>query len=620
MNPFIPNTTFRLTMYILVLSVVCSTFFIFPTFFTDLYKPIRPSHTSIHLLFEIVSIFIAMSIAIHSWITYKEGKMHFPIILAAAFFSVGILDTFHALTFQGMPLFFIESTPMTSTWLWIFARLTESTILAVVVFMPKLFNRLDRNIAFLVSTIYSIVLIGIVFSFYRELPVLIMNGAPTLIKIILEIITALLHLLVIFHLLRNTNKFNDIFVRNFYLIGASSIVLSSVFFIQYKSIDTYLHTAGHLYKIIGYSMFFIVLFIVSVKAPFLNITRLHDRNRMMFNMLELGIIETDARGAIQYVNLSAKELLRIPSSLDETLMMNQFESKATKGQKYEEIQTYTGEGIPVEIDRFPLIENKQIIGYFYTLRDLRESIENERLAKEKLVTDFEIETAAAVQKDFNSEISSGEQIGFVSFPFKRLNGDFYNILKQGSKTMVTIADISGKGIPAAIQTSLMIGAIEHVNLHQEKPDQFVAFINRMFSKYSKSEHFMTLFTMIYDEDTHVLQYCSAGHEPSLVYNKERNEFDFLETKGAAIGFFEDAKYETKTIQLSKDEIVVLYTDGLIEDRRRLEDDLFEDLMNAIRNIDLTLPADTISKHLITEVEKNRLGDIHDDRTIVVLKS
>ncbi|MBW9235394.1 serine/threonine-protein phosphatase, partial [Leptospira santarosai] len=87
------------------------------------------------------------------------------------------------------------------------------------------------------------------------------------------------------------------------------------------------------------------------------------------------------------------------------------------------------------------------------------------------------------------------------------NGDFYNILKQGSKTMVTIADISGKGIPAAIQTSLMIGAIEHVNLHQEKPDQFVQFINRMFSKYSKSEHFMTLFTMIYDEENRMLQYC-----------------------------------------------------------------------------------------------------------------
>jgi len=367
-------------------------------------------------------------------------------------------------------------------------------------------------------------------------------------------------------------------------------------------------------------MFFIVLFIVSVKAPFRNITRLHDRNRMMFNMLELGIIETDSKGTIQYVNISAKELLQLPSSLEETLMISQFESKATKGEEYEEIETYTGEGIPVEIDRFPLIENKQITGYFYTLRDLREAIENERLAKEKLVTDFEIETAAAVQRDFNSEISSGEQIGFVSFPFKRLNGDFYNIVKQGNKKMVTIADISGKGIPAAIQTSLMIGAIEHVNLHQEKPDQFVEFINRMFSKYSKSEHFMTLFTMIFDEETRVLQYCSAGHEPSLVYNKETNKFDFLETKGPAIGFFKNAKYETKTIQLSKDDIVVLYTDGLIEDRQKLEDDLFKDLMDAIRKVDLTLPADTISKHLVTEVEKSRQGNIHDDRTVIVLKS
>jgi serine phosphatase RsbU (regulator of sigma subunit) len=234
--------------------------------------------------------------------------------------------------------------------------------------------------------------------------------------------------------------------------------------------------------------------------------------------------------------MSAKELLQLPANSKETLLMSQFESKATIGEVYEEITSYTGEKIPVEIDRFPLIENRQIIGYFYTLRDLREAIENERLAKEKSVTDFEIETAAAVQKDFYSEISSGDQIGFVSYPFKRLNGDFYNILKQGSKTMVTIADISGKGIPAAIQTSLMIGAIEHVNLHHEKPDQFVEFINRMFSKYSKSEHFMTLFTMIYDEETRMLQYCSAGHEPSLLYNKGTNTFNFLETKEQRLAF------------------------------------------------------------------------------------
>ncbi len=620
MKLFVPNTTARLYIYLLILCAVCTSFFVFPTFFNNLYEPIRFSHTAIHLLLEIVSIFIAMSIAIHSWITSKEGKIHFPILLAAAFLSVGILDTFHALTFEGMPLFLMESTNATSIWLWILARITESSILTVVVFMPKLFERFNRNIVFLMAIIYSIVLIGFVFFFYENLPELIFDGSPTLLKNILEVITAFLHLLVILHMLKYSQRFNDMLIRNIYIIGAFSIVLSSAFFIQYNSIDTYLHTTGHLFKIIGYTMFFIVLFIVSVKAPFRNIKRLHDRNRMMFSMLELGIIETDSKGAIQYVNISARELLQIPQNLDETLMMNQFETKATKGQEYEEIQTYTGEGIPVEIDRFPLVENRQIIGYFYTLRDLRESIETERLAKEKLVTDFEIETAAAVQKDFISDQFSGEQIGSISIPFKQLNGDFYNILKQGTKTMVTIADISGKGIPAAIQTSLMIGAIEHVDLHHEKPDQFVAFINRMFSKYSKSEHFMTLFTMIYDEETRVLQYCSAGHEPSLVYNNERNEFDFLETKGAAIGFFKDAKYETKTIQLSKDDIVVLYTDGLIEDRQRLEDDLLEDLMDAVRKVNLALPADAISKHLVTEVEKKRVGNIHDDRTVVVLKT
>lgn len=620
MNLFTPNTTARLSVYILILCITCASFFVFPTTFSELYEPFRPSHASMHLLIEMVSIFISMSIAIHGWITYKERENQFPIFLAAAFFSVGIIDTIHSLTFLGMPLFFIESTTMTSTWFWIVARLTESIALTVVFFIPAIIKKINRNVAFTTTIIYTLLIISVVFIFHQQLPLLNVDGAPTLFKNLLELITVMLHITVVFYCLRNTEKFDDFVIRNLYVIGSFSIALSSIFFVQYKSVDAYLNMAGHLFKIIGYLMFFIVLYTVSVKAPYQKITRLHDRNRMMFNMLELGIIETDSKGSIQYVNISAKELLDLPSLSDNTLLISQFESKATMGEIYEEITSYKGEKIPVEIDRFPLIENKQIIGYFYTLRDLREAIENERLAKEKLVTDFEIETAATVQKDFFSNISSGEQIGFVSFPFKRLNGDFYNTIKQGSKTMVTIADISGKGIPAAVQTSLMIGAIEHVNLHQETPDQFVQFINRMFSKYSKSEHFMTMFTLIYDEETNVLQYCSAGHEPSLLYNSKEDKFTLLETKGAAIGFFANARYETKTIELIEGDIVVLYTDGLIEDRQQLEDDLLKDLMDTIRNSDLSLPADTLSKQFISEVEKQRLGNIHDDRTVIVLKA
>lgn len=572
-----------------------------------------------HLLVEMLSIFISMSIAIHGWITFKNGNTHFPIVLAAAFFSVGILDTFHALTFSGMPLLFIESTPLTSTWFWILARLTESMALAFVFFMPKHSIRIGRNTAFITATVYSILILATVFTFYQELPLLILNGAPTLFKNLLELVTVILHIVVVLYCVSNVKKFHDVVIRNLYIIGSFSMALASIFFVQYKAVDAYLNMAGHLFKVIWYSMFFIVLFIVSVQAPFRKINRLHDRNRMMFNMLELGIIETDAKGQIQYVNMAANELLDLPSQSTDLLNMGQFESKATIGEVYEEITSFTGEKIPVEIDRFPLIENRQIVGYFYTLRDLREAIENERLVKEKLVTDFEIETAAAVQKDFSSQISSGDQIGFVSFPFKRLNGDFYNIVKQGNKTMITIADISGKGIPAAIQTSLIIGAIEHVNLSEDKPEKMVEFINRIFYKYSKSEHFMTLFTLIYDESTHMLEYCSAGHDPSLLYHSSTDTFTQLETKGAAIGFFEHAKFQSKSIQLQEKDLVILYTDGLIEDRQKLEGDLMEDLMNSVRHSDLTLSADTISKNCVVEVEKHRMGNIHDDRTLIVLK-
>ncbi|WP_096156309.1 SpoIIE family protein phosphatase [Bacillus sp. FJAT-45066] len=619
MKRIVPNTDIKLYYILLALAFSTVLLFMFPSFFSLMYNPFQPSHASMHLIVEMISIFVSFSIAIHAWVTHKEGgTVKFSVLLAGAFLAVGTFDTFHALTFVGMPTLFIESSPLTSAWFWIMARLTESIVLTFVIIFPTLMKKVKLSTSYLFFTVFSLLTTYIVFAHHPSLPTLIMDGAPTTFKISLEAVGAVLHAVVIMYVLFiYKDKFKHIMLRNLYVIGSFSLILSSIFFMRYEAIDAYLNMAGHIYKIIGYAMFFIILYLLSVRAPFQKIHQLHERNRMMFNMIELGIVETDAKGKISYMNEYAKQLLEVQET--EGLDISQFESKSSNYFEYEEIVTLSEKKIPVEFDRFPLIDHKKIDGYVYTLRDLREAIENEELSKEKAIVDYEIETAASIQQDFYLETPYCEKIGVVSIPFKRLNGDFHNILQGDDVYLVTIADIVGKGIPAAIQTSLLIGAIENVNLQADSPKILLRNLNKVFTKYSKSENFLTLMTLHIDTKTGVVRYASAGHEPAIHYHAKTNTFSEINTKGPAIGFFEDSEFHEQQLQLEKGDLILLYTDGLIEDKSIPEEDIIMAMKKAIESVDRTKTAEEMANEILEKITKARSDDFHDDRTIIIIK-
>ena len=619
MNRLVPNSHIKLYYILMALAFLTVILFMFPSFFSLLYSPFQPSHASMHLIVEMISIFVSFSIAIHAWVTHKEGgTVQFSMLLAGAFIAVGTFDTLHALTFVGMPRFFLESSPMTSTCFWIMARLTESFVLAIVIVFPTFMKKITLSASYLFFTAFTLLTTYIVFVYHSSLPALIVDGSPTTFKVGLEIVGAILHgVVIVYVLFIYKEKFQNIVLRNLYVIGSFSLILSSIFFMHYETIDAYLHMAGHLYKIIGYAMFFVILFLLSVKAPFQKIHQLHDRNRMMFNMIELGVVETDAKGKVLYMNEYAKHLLEVQET--EGLDISQFEAKSSNFFEYEEIVTLSQKKIPVEFDRFPLIDQKKIDGYVYTLRDLREAIENEELSKEKAIVDYEIETAATIQQDFYLDTTFSEKIGVVSIPYKRLNGDFFNILQEGDITLVTIADIVGKGIPAAIQTSLLIGAIENVNLQADSPKMLLRNLNKVFTKYSKPEHFLTLMTLRIEYNTGVVKYASAGHEPAIHYHEKTNTFSEVYTKGPAIGFFETSEFHEQQIQLEEGDIILLYTDGLIEDKNIPEEKIIDAMKKALQTVDRKKTAEEIANEVLVKVNAARSVDFHDDRTIIIIK-
>jgi sigma-B regulation protein RsbU (phosphoserine phosphatase) len=129
---------------------------------------------------------------------------------------------------------------------------------------------------------------------------------------------------------------------------------------------------------------------------------------------------------------------------------------------------------------------------------------------------------------------------------------------------ITVADASGKGLPAAliianVQSSLRTAALF-------APDDVGAVVtaaNRQLHASSPADRYATLFYGVFDEDTRTLQYVNAGHNPPMVIHGG-NSITWLEAGAPPVGVFADTVYGSRTVQLNATDLIVAYTDGIVE--------------------------------------------------------
>lgn len=103
-----------------------------------------------------------------------------------------------------------------------------------------------------------------------------------------------------------------------------------------------------------------------------------------------------------------------------------------------------------------------------------------------------------------------EDVGAVSVPYRTLNGDFYSIVPQGDLLMMAIADISGKGVPAAIQKSMMVYAAEDFNSRYEEPHDVLTSMNSFVHDYTSDYSFVTLTMANYNKATRLFPIRPVG--------------------------------------------------------------------------------------------------------------
>ena len=149
-----------------------------------------------------------------------------------------------------------------------------------------------------------------------------------------------------------------------------------------------------------------------------------------------------------------------------------------------------------------------------------------------------------------------------------VSGDFFDFvqLKDGTHGLV-IADVAGKGMSASLIMASIQTALRTLVPMATSPAHVLRDLNRLFAHNIRFNSFVTLFLGAYDASSRTLTYCNSGHNPPLLLrNGDDRGFAFLDLNptGAAIGLIENPRLRDETIQLLPGDLLLLYTDGLVE--------------------------------------------------------
>jgi len=201
----------------------------------------------------------------------------------------------------------------------------------------------------------------------------------------------------------------------------------------------------------------------------------------------------------------------------------------------------------------------EILAFTIILTRLRSDLDRERAVAEALQTGFAVNTRSIAHLDVATHYLS-------AIDGARVGGDAYDIFALDEhRYLIAIADVSGKGVDAAIDALFVRHALRAFASEYTDVGTIVTRFNALFfASGRKPESFVELFAAIFDARTNALDYVNAGHEP--VYVLRAGTVSSLAPTGPLIGIISDERFAAASRRLASDELVFLATDGLTEAR------------------------------------------------------
>jgi sigma-B regulation protein RsbU (phosphoserine phosphatase) len=247
--------------------------------------------------------------------------------------------------------------------------------------------------------------------------------------------------------------------------------------------------------------------------------------------------------------------------------------------------------------------------------------EHQSMRDRQLEIKSEIEIAASIQENLlQSPIPQHEHldIGAISIPAKKLNGDYYRFVQDGQTIGIAIADVIGKGIPAALCMSMIKYGMDSLAKTSKHPHLVLENLNRVVEHNVDTSMFITMFHGLYDTVNHSFTYASAGHEQGFYYHCAADSFEDLVTKGLVLGVKQDVTYQQYQKHVESGDIIVLLSDGVTESRTEqgfVDRSAITKLIHKYRQ----LPAQEMVEEIYRYLEKIQNFEIRDDFTLIILK-
>lgn len=180
----------------------------------------------------------------------------------------------------------------------------------------------------------------------------------------------------------------------------------------------------------------------------------------------------------------------------------------------------------------------------------------------------EIQIAAEIQRTFlprQEPVLDNFEIAARNIPAQEVGGDYYDFIPLDDRNLgIVIADVAGKGIPAALFMALSRSIMRAVASRDKSMDEIIQESNDLITADASAGMFVTLFYCVLDRESGHLVYVNAGHNPPIHYRNESGTLHTLLPTGMAMGVMPGNTYSVGEISLAPGDVIVLYTDGVTE--------------------------------------------------------
>jgi sigma-B regulation protein RsbU (phosphoserine phosphatase) len=213
---------------------------------------------------------------------------------------------------------------------------------------------------------------------------------------------------------------------------------------------------------------------------------------------------------------------------------------------------------------------------------------------------------------------SGLRIAAVWEPARIVGGDYFDVIKLSENTVsVCIADVCGKGLPAAMMMSNLQAAVRVHATERMRPGELCGKVNRLMCANTPSNTFVSFFYGVIDTRTNRLTYCNAGHNPPLLFSRNSSS-ERLDGGGGVLGVLSDWQFAEREVELTSGDRLLMYTDGITESRNARGEEFGEwrliDLAVRLQSCD----AGEWTQSLVSSVREFNNGNFEDDLTVLGL--